>query len=279
MATKQRTRRNAKKGTQNVSSSRATQVLRYEPGINRMPLPPIFETSFWCEGDYKVAIATASQISGAVKLNSIWLPFRPSGSTAFPSLTFQGPATESTLQPTGYSTMFGSTAPYNSYRVIMAEIFLRLSGSNSGNNQVVTVVPTVNTAPPPNVYVARTSPFAKEATFSVSKANIGTDRRGWLHHVISPYEIMGLTRKQADADIQENSSSAGSDPDLTLWWQIFFQSNDLDVTSTSASLLQIRCKYRVQCFLSDILPDTLEEGKDGIVVVKTPCACQHKRPP
>lgn len=201
----------------------------------------------WCEADYKIPISTATVTQGSVKLNSLWQPFRPGGSSAFPSFTFVGPATESTLRPTGFTDLTSANL-YQLIKTVRSDIKIRWSGSNSGNNCLAVLVPSVNTALPSDIYEARTYPFSKEATFSVSKPNDGTDRAGWMHHSCNPMTVYGLTPLEYKADISADVASPASDPAIGLWWTLYLQTNDQDVTSTSASTLQIRIRWVVELF-------------------------------
>jgi len=216
-------------------------------GSPMLPLPQALRLQFTCEADYKIPIATASITSGAVKLNSPWLPFRPGGSSAFGSFTFQGPATELTLLPTGWSNLATATL-YQSVKVLRSTIQLRWNGSNSGNNVVATVFPHYNSFTPADVYVARTLPYAKQATFSVSKPNTGVDSEGWMTLTCDPYVFIGLNRPEAKADLFIQNATFDTDPNTVLWWHVYLQSNDLDVSSTTASLFQVRVRYDVELF-------------------------------
>lgn len=220
------------------------QVVKRAPNI---PIQESMYTVFSCEADYKIPIATASITSGAVKLNSPWLPFRPGGSSAFGSYTFLGPATEATLMPTGYTTLLSSSL-YNFYKVLRSTIEIRWSGSNSANNVIVTVIPTYNTTSFATIYTARAAPYARQCTFSVSKPSTGVGRDGFFRYSIDPYKIYGYNRPEAKADTLSASSGWNSDPGLTLWWQIFVQSSDLDVSSVTASSFQVRVRYHTQAF-------------------------------
>jgi len=282
--TKIRSRKNRKAGQGNVDSAASAQVLIYRPGANRMPLPPIFQTELYVEADYKVPISTASITTGQVQLNAPNLPFRNFGTgSAFPSYTFLGPATESTLQPTGATALFGTTDGYNSYRVLKSSLSLRWQGSNSGNNVMCVVVPSLNTSSFSSVYAARTQPFARQASFSVSKSSTNCDKDGWFTSTISPYTVMGFDRAQAESDAFVNQGTWNSFPDLGLSWFVFFQTNDADVTSTSASTLQVRVKYTVQALFLDTLPPTLGlrrgECKEAPILVETSCTCKCVKPP
>jgi len=256
----------------------ATQI-RYTPTRNGLPYPEIWETTFWTEADYKIPIATASLTNGQVKLNSMWLPFRPSGATAFPSYTFLGPATESTLFPTGLTSMMGGSTPiYETMQCIHSRIKLRWNGSNSGNNVMAVIVPAFNTASLTDVYKARTYPFAKQGSFNVSKPNTNVDKDGWMTHECNPYELFGFNKIQASADDAVQSTIA-SDPPYTLWWWIFLQSNDQDVSATTASTLQVRLEQRVRLSNYGTPPVTVNESV-GSTESKISCGCcQHKRPP
>jgi len=219
----------------------------FHPGRIGLPLPRTFVTEFYCEADYKIAVGTASATSGAVKLNAPWLPFRPGGSSAFPSFTFLGPATEATLLPTGYSTVANSLM-YQQYKVLRSTIAIKWNGSNSGNNVTMCVVPAVNTTSFTGVYTSRTSPYARQSTFSVSKPNVGVARDGWFRYTVDPEVIIGATRVEGKADMFVNAAYYNNDPTLTLFWFVWLQSNDLDVTTTTASLFQVRMHYQVQLF-------------------------------
>jgi len=232
------------------STAISQRTLVYRPGVYGQPLPQRFQTSFWCEADYKIPIATASVTSGAVSMNLLDNPFYPGGSSAFPSYTFLGPATEATLQPTGYSQLAGVSGPglYNTMKIRRATIKIRWNGSNSGNNVVLTVVPTINTASYANVYSARTAPFARQATFSVSKPNAGVDKEGWFTYTVDPYRIIGLDRAEEKADTFLLVPSAATTASYGLQWFVVLQSNDLDVSSTTASLFQVRLHWDVELY-------------------------------
>lgn len=199
-----------------------------------------------CEADYKIPIAAASITSGAVKLNSPWLPFRPGGSSAFGSYTFLGPATESTLLPTGWSQLANSNL-YRYVKVTRSTIRIRMGGANSGNNTVLTVIPTLDVTSFATIYTARAAPLAKQATFSVSKPNTGVGAGGWFTYSVDPYVLIAATRAEAKGDLSV-TGEFNNDPLEVLWWFIYLQTNDLDVTATSASLFQIRVSYDVELF-------------------------------
>lgn len=224
--------------------SRDAQILRHTPNL---PIPERLRTRFYCEGDYKIAIATASTTSGAVKLNSPWLPFRPGGSSAFSSYTFLGPSTESTLLCTGWSQL-ATVNLYQYYKVTRSTIKIRLSGANSANNATLTVVPAFDVASFSNIYDVRAAPLARQASFSVSKPNIGVGKDGWFTYSFDPYQIIGATRAEAKGDLFSDSGIYNADPIVTLWWHIYLQSNDLDVTTTTASLFQVKVMYDVELY-------------------------------
>lgn len=235
---KRRRTRNGKKRT-----SRDAQVIQHTPNL---PIPERLRTRFYCEADYKIAVSTASITSGAVKLNSPWLPFRPGGSSAFSSYTFLGPATESTLLCTGWSQLTNANL-YLFNKVVRATIKLRISGANSANNVTLTVVPAFDVASFSSIYAVRAAPLARQATFSVSKPNTGVGRDGWFTYTFNPYLLNAATRAEAKGDI----SLAGSynlDPILVNWWHIYIQTNDLDVSATTASLLQVKVAYDVELY-------------------------------
>ncbi len=222
---------------------RDAQILRHTPNL---PIPERVRTTFSCEADYKIPIATASITSGAVKLNSPWLPFRPGGVSAFGSYTFQGPATEATLLPTGWSQLATANL-YQTVKVLRSTIMIRWNGSNSGNNVVLTVVPATNVASFSDIYQVRAAPLARQATFSVSKPNTGTDRGGWFRYSIDPYVLTAATRAEEKGDLSL-ATNYNLDPIVTLWWHVYLQSNDLDVSATTASLFQVKVIYDVELF-------------------------------
>jgi len=230
--------------------------LVFQPKGFGQPLPRNFITEFWCEADYKIPIATASLTLGNVKLNNFEKPFRPGGSTAFSSYTFLGPATESTLNPTGFTTLCSPTL-YTEWKVLKSTIRIRWNGSNSGNNVTCTVVPASNTTSIADIYEARTMPFAKSCSFSVSKANTGVAKDGFFTHSIDPGVLSGFSREQKAGDVFDSTGSPGLDPAVTQWWRVFLQSNDLDVSSTTASLFQVRVHYVAQLYRVANLPHLL----------------------
>lgn len=254
-------------------------TVRYTPTRNLNPYPEIFETTVYTEADYKIPIATASLTTGLVKLNSVWLPFRPGGSSAFPSFTFLGPATESTLMPTGITRLLGPSAAYSSSQVLSSRLSMKWSGASTANNVLCVMVPDLNTASIADVYHARTSPFAKQGTFSVSKFNENTGRDGYLSHEVSPYEILAFNKQQSEADFEADAALANNDPAITQWWWIYVQTADQDVTSSTAATLQVRLQQRVR--LSNYVNPVVTVRQPGheIVEVKTSCDCTHKRPP
>lgn len=224
-----------------------SDVITYHPTLYAQPLPRRFRVDFWCEADYKIPIAAAALVIGSVKCNSLYQPFRPGGSTAFPGYTFLGPATETSLRPTGFTNLVQSNL-YGLVKVLRSRIHVRWNGSNSGNNVMCVIAPTLNTQVPVNIYQARTVPFAKEGSFSVSKPNVGADKNGWISHEINPMTIYGLNSQEFKADIQANVSTGGGDPAILTYWNVFLQSNDEDVTSTTASTLQVRLEWFVELF-------------------------------
>jgi hypothetical protein len=234
-----------KRRARNGKSRRGdAQLIRHAPNV---PIPERLRTKFYCEADYKIAIATASTTSGAVKLNSPWLPFRPGGSSAFGSYTFLGPATESTLQCTGWSQLATANL-YQYYKVVRSTIKIRLSGANSSNNSTLTVVPAFDIASFSNIYTVRAAPLARQASFSVSKPNIGVGRDGWFSYTMDPYKLYAATALEAKADLTSGSGVYNTDPLINVWWHVYLQSNDLDVTATTASLFQVKVVYDVELF-------------------------------
>ncbi len=256
---KQSKRRNKKRGKSSRGPRKSTQgrsgrkggiqgdVVVYRPSLYAQPLPRRYRVTFNCEADYKIPIATAAITLGSVKANSLFAPFRPGGSSAFPSFTFLGPATETSLRPTGLTDIVQSNL-YGLIKVLRSRIAVRWAGSNSGNNVLCTLVPTLNTQVPSTVYQARTCPFARQCSFSVSKPNTGANRDGWLVQSINPMTIYGLNALEFKADIQANVSTGGADPAIQIWWNVFLQSNDEDVSATTASTLQVRLSWDVELF-------------------------------
>lgn len=198
-------------------------------------------------------MATSALTGGAVKLNSIWLPFRPSGATAFPSYTFLGPATETTLMPTGATTLV-STSLYNLSKVLRAEMKCRWNGTNSGNNVIFTIVPALAGASFSDVYHARTNPLARQCTFSVSKPNEGVGKDGWFRYTIDPYRVYGYTTPEAKADLNAGAAVANGDPPFMQFWNFFIQTMDNDVTATAANVLQVRLRWVVDLMAIDSMP-------------------------
>lgn len=227
----------------------------YHPRDYGLPLPKTFRTEFRCEADYKVPVATAAITGGAVKLNSVWLPFRPTGATAFPSFTFLGPATETTLMPTGATSLINGNL-YSSSKVIRAEMKCRWNGTSSGNNVIFTIVPALGGTSFSDVYHARTYPLARTCSFSVSKPNENVGKDGWFRYSIDPYRIYGYTNAEAKADIQENSASPNSDPPFMQYWNFFIQTMDNDVTAVAANVLQVRLRWVVDLMAVDFMPVT-----------------------
>lgn len=217
------------------------------PAAFAQPLPQRLRTSFWCEADYKIPIATASLTSGAVLLNSLYLPFRVASASAFPAYTFLGPGTETTLQPTGF-TQLANAGLYNSVKVRRSTIQLRWSGSITGNNVVVTVVPALNTLSIPDIYTARTLPYARQCSFSASKPNTNTNRDGFFTYSVDPYVIYGADRAEQKADLDVLTAGDNVPPLVVQLWNVFVQTDDLDVTSTSAALLQVRMRWDVELY-------------------------------
>ncbi len=225
------------------------------PRQYQMPVPPRLVTTFFSEADYKIPIATASMTQGAVKLNSPWLPFRPGAASAFPSATFLGPATETTLLPTGWSTLTGGTL-YAAGKCLRSTIWVRINPTTGSGATSCVVIPQFNTTSVADIYHARTFPYNKQCVFNSIKNNTGTSRGGWLRHSIAPSTYIGYSQIEAKADIQGNAFQFNADPPLSLWWGIYFQTVDLDVTATVATLLQIRVRYDVELWAPDSMPVT-----------------------
>lgn len=137
---------------------------------------------------------------------------------------------------------------YQFYKVVRATIRIRLSGANSANNATLTVVPSYDVASFSNIYAVRSAPLARQAQFSVSKPNVGVSRDGWFTYSIDPYLLYSATKIEAKADLTSGSGFYNADPLVNLWWHIYLQSNDLDVTTTTASLLQVKVMYDCECY-------------------------------
>jgi len=145
---------------------------------------------------------------------------------------------------------------YRLGKVRRASIQLRWSGVNSGNNVLIGVVPTLDITSISSIYVARTSPFYKEGAFSVSKPDVNVDRSGWLSHSIDPMNLFGGDRLESKADSFNTVFGFNSTGVVNFNWQVFVQTNDLDVTSTSANLFQVRVMYETEVFNLGLLPNT-----------------------
>jgi len=219
----------------------------FHPGRFQQPVPRVFRTEFYCEAEYKIPISTATITQGSVKANSLFAPFRPGGSSAFPSFTFVGPATETSLRPTGFTDLTQGNL-YQSIKTIRSDIAVRWNGSNSGNNCMAVLVPSLDTNLPTSIFQARTMPFMKEGTFSVSKPNTNCDKAGWLRHSVNPMTVYGLTPLEFKADVTANVTTPTTDAAIGVWWTLILQTNDEDVTSTSASTLQVRLHWIVEMY-------------------------------
>jgi len=255
MPNKAHKRKNKKRNNRRRKSGGVQKGIVYHPRDFKIPLPVNYRTEFWCEADYKVPVATAALTGGNIKLNSLFLPFRNGGSTAFPSYTFLGPATEATLEPTGYSTIMSSTL-YQYSKVLSCELKLRWNGTNTGNNVILTVVPAEDGTSYSDVFHARTGPFAREYTFNASKPHENVARDGWATYRISPYRVLGLNRTEAKADLFRNQATALADPLDKITWYVFVQTQDNDVTSSSANVLQVRLHYFVELEGINVMPVT-----------------------
>ncbi len=231
------------------------RALVNHPRLYQQPVPPRFITSFYCEADYKIPIATASITNGAVKLNSPWLPFRPGAASAFASANFLGPASETTLLPTGWSTLCSNNL-YAAGKCIRSTIWVRINPTTGSGATSCVVFPQFNTLSVSSIYQARTLPYTKQCVFNSIKNNVGTGPGGWLRHSISPAAYIGYSPIEAKADIQANVFQYNADCPLSLWWGVWFQTVDLDVTATVNSLLQVRVKYDVELYAPDSMPVT-----------------------
>jgi hypothetical protein len=221
-------------------------LLTYMPRGTSMPFAPRYRTRMFLEAEYKIPTSTASITTGYIKLNSLTFPLWPGGSTAFPSFTYLGPLTEASLSPTGFQTLC-STTLYRDYRVINAEIRLKISGATTSNNCYVTILPSANSAAPIDIYRARTQPLVRNAFFNASKENEGTDRQGFLVNRRSIAQIQGVPEGaiQFDSDYQ---AAVTLDPTQLLGWYIYVQNVDSDVSGTTASTVQVRLAWDVEFF-------------------------------
>jgi hypothetical protein len=73
---------------------------------------------------------------------------------------------------------------------------------------------------------------------------------------MDPYKLAGYNRLESKADTVGLAALYNTDPLLTMWWQVYFQTNDLDVTATTASLVQFRVEYDVEIFGMSQMPVT-----------------------
>ena len=109
-------------------------------------------------------------------------------------------------------------------------------------------MPAFDVASFSNIYTVRAAPLARQASFSVSKPNIGVGRDGWFTYSINPYVLYSATKSEAKGDITSGGGTYNADPLVNVWWHVYLQSNDLDVTTTTASLLQVKVMYDVELF-------------------------------
>lgn len=208
------------------------------------PFPECFKTRFWLEGDYKVSAATASSTGGVLAANNLTNPLWPGGASAFPSFTYLGPATEATLQPTGYSNLAGSTF-YLYYKVTACRVRVNWQQGIAQSDVFCTIVPTLDNTKPSSQYIARTQPMAKSGTFSSGKANAGAVKGGWLSHSVTPARVLGYTREQARLDIGNFNTTVSTGPFLGFAWKFFFQTTDESVT-TGIATFRIRLEWDVE---------------------------------
>jgi hypothetical protein len=239
-------RRKARSNARKASMEATTRMLVYRPGPNRMPFPPRFRTIMYCEADYSVPIATGPLYSGYFLLNWPTLPFHPGGSSAFPSLTFLGPATEATLQPTGYTLFANLVDFYNNFKVYFTEVSVKQSAASSDNNVDCVIVPSSSVSTPSDIYLARTQPFAKVGSFNTGRPNEGCDKDGFLKARFNVAELLGLTKIEAKADTYLSASNITSSPTAILYSHVFFQTCSLDVTANSKCLVRLRLKYEIE---------------------------------
>jgi hypothetical protein len=254
MSTKQR-RSNLKKSKGRNKTNKSPTMLTYRPSRWEMPIPQRYRTNFYCEADFKLPSATSGPFTGVVACDSPKLPFYWGGSASFPSLTFLGPATAATLQPTGWSRL---AFIYNQYKVIRSEMKLKVEGGTSLNNFSATILPMNNPSSSVTIYQARTLPYSVSGSFLVSKRNEGCDKEGFLCHRWEAGESVGYTPAEVKADTFEFVSTSSAGPAYGIGWKVFLITSTGDVTGTYDSLVRVRIKYEVEMFdtLAMNIPNT-----------------------
>lgn len=223
-------------------------LLVWHPGKSLSPYPQRFQTKFYLEGEYKVAIATASLTKGGVPACYPTNCLYPGGSSAFPSYTFLGPATEATLNPAGFSGLCNANL-YQFGELLKSTIRVRLMPTTAANSCACTIMPGVGSAPS-DIYTARLQPFAKNGSFNANKPNQNQDRQGWMSHSMTPQQFAGLSRLEAKADFASLSFAYNQAPSFGFSWYVYLQTETGDVTATTASLFQVRMEWDVVLFNS-----------------------------
>jgi hypothetical protein len=217
------------------------QLVTYVPRNTLNPFPQRYRTRFYVESAWAVPIAVAATFDGIVGFNDLTHPFN----SAFSALTYLGPATAATLEPTGLTTLLNANM-YQSYKVFNSTIGLKFSSTTSSNNMLCTIVPSTSSSLTTDIYVQRTQPLARNGCFNASKPDEGCNQQGYLVNSRTVAQVLGLSQLQFDADDSLLVAGVGGGPASTIYWYIFFQAIDQDVSSATKSILQVRVSYDVE---------------------------------
>ncbi len=240
-------------------------MLTFHPNSYNLPIPRRFRTTFVCEADFQIPMATAAVSSGVVCINDLRLPFYYGGSAGFPSYTFLGPGSGvNSLRPTGFSTICTANL-YSYYKILRSRLMVRWNGATIGDSVSCVVLPIVDIISPTDIYTARTFPYAKQCTFSTAKGNTNTNRDGWLVCSINPRNLSGFTPTEWAADWADFTGTAVTPPSIQFVWKVFLATNDAGVTAGDNSI-QFRLISDVELFSIQKMPLTLE----GSSVTDTP---------
>jgi len=243
MSTKQKKMLVEKKRKNARKSKLPRTVVVYRPRGYELPLPQRYITCLYVEADYKLPTATSGPWVGQVAADAPHLPFRWGGSSSFSSLTFIGPKTEATLEPTGFSTL---NAIYANWKCTSSQFKIKVESGSSLNNFTCTVVPTTTPSSGLTMYEARTMPNAKSASFYVSKRNEGCGADGFLTHNWNAVTAGGLTAAEVKGDTFELVSGSSFGVGFGIAYKVFLMTSTLDVTGSYDSLVRIRVRYDVE---------------------------------
>jgi len=250
----------SKRNPQNRASTYPeTPQLVFRPSIRsgNMPFPARFKTSMTVESDWKVAAATSSITNGYCYASNLYLPFYNSGGAVNTlPYTFLGPATASTLQYAGASSLLNSTM-YQWFKILRSTIQVRFDPGPANADVEVVIVPSVNSALPSNIYSARQQPYAKTGKFSSSGNAQGLGSDGYLSHQLTTGQALGFSREEVKYDISDTLAIYGvGTPGAGFLWSIWLQTCDANVT-VGAGLLRVRMIADVELNVrSAALPNT-----------------------